>query len=209
MSHEFLSDAHLLELLHESDDFAVQTVNAGQGGPFGSRLFGINRQTHEIQPITGHVANAVLSTGLSNAHAEDQNKTPELQRATFDFFRNNRWQDGWSLLEVSTGESCTSCQSKQEIMSRILRQHDLLDPTDPEAYSVVFGASYKDTEEVAGFNDAIYGEDMNKPEGERLIQIVRADLADLAHDVAKSFSLDIPTALLVQPNGLYDLGLDL
>src|SRR5476651_448773 len=65
-------------LLDDTDEFAVNTVKAGQGGPFGASVNIYNSRTGEIINIGGLRANAVLSTGIATAHAEDQALTPEI-----------------------------------------------------------------------------------------------------------------------------------
>lgn len=142
-----------------SDDFALETASAGKGGPFGAQLWlarTVDGKT-EYKPVYGgqddyNDSNAVVSKGQASAHAEAENLSVEKRQEVLDFLRENRDQ-GWEVVQVSSGESCPSCRSKQMLFAQELLDEDLIKPGQ---FHVVFKATYERTKEDADFNDEPY-----------------------------------------------------
>ncbi len=159
----------LQDLLRAADHEAVKNVQSGRGGPFAASLHVYDRAKSEMIEIAPPAGNAVLETGLASAHAEDRVIAPANIRALKKTLRDVGVEAAEIYL-VSSAESCPACHAKLEILARILMHEGLL---QPGRFTVVYGASYDDTRDVAGFHDAPYHHDMTKPEEERLIRIER------------------------------------
>ena len=165
----------LLGLLHDRlracDDCAVENVRAGLGGPFGASLHVYDGSA--LIDVAGPVGNAVLSTGLASAHAEDRVMVPENVEKLRAVLR--RVGAGASVYVVSSAESCPACHAKLEILARSLIHDGLLGAGH---FHVLYGATYDDTRDVAGFNDAPYHIDMTKGPADRLIAVEHCALND-------------------------------
>ena len=192
-------------LLDDTDEFAVKTVKAGQGGPFGASVNIYNSRTGEIINVGGLRANAVLSTGIATAHAEDQALTPEIVNELEAKLAKMDKRD-ISVIMMSSAESCPACHAKEEIVSRELTRLGLL---EPERFFVVYGATYQDSKEIAGFNDEPYHSDMQKRVGQGMISVNSQKPADLPPAVAKVFAdACAPTAVVCMPDGSLIVGHD-
>lgn len=145
----------LPELLKLTDDFAVENVRSGRGGPFGSSLHIYNRQSGVLQQIGSYAGNAVLLKGMGSAHAESEVLSPDNVRDLRNFLYQNQGQDLIVILS-SSGESCVACHAKEEIVARSLIDDGLL---ADGAFIVNYGATYEQTRDIAGFNDLVYLED--------------------------------------------------
>ena len=161
-------------MLDQSDNFAFRTASEGKGGPFGAQLWLYNPRTDKYllvgTPERPEDSNAVVSKGLASAHAEAENLSPENRRKVYDFLERNRGQ-GWHVVQVSSGESCQSCRSKQILFAEELKSKGLI---DADGFHVVFKATYDQTKRDANFNDAPFDmtfraiehlQLMDKPEG--------------------------------------------
>lgn len=157
------------EWLDDVDSFALASVEKGVGGPFGAALFLYNAKSGAAEMVGAPTGNAVLSTGCGSAHAEDR----ILGTDTMKILRNRlkEWasdRDNLYVVMVSSAESCPACHTKEQIVARELDHAGLL----PLGHFIVFfGATYKDTAEVAGFHDAPYFEDVCNGIGEGLIKV--------------------------------------
>lgn len=142
-----------------SDDFALETATAGKGGPFGAQLWlarTVDGKT-QYKPVYGGAtdyndSNAVVSKGQASAHAEAENLSLEKRQEALDFLRDNR-DEGWEVVQVSSGESCPSCRSKQILFAQELIDEGLIKPGQ---FHVVFKATYERTGLDANFNDEPY-----------------------------------------------------
>ena len=161
----------LHDRLRACDDCAVENVRAGLGGPFGASLHVYDGS--DLIDVAGPVGNAVLSTGLASAHAEDRVMVPENVEKLRDVLR--RVGAEASVYVVSSAESCPACHAKLEILARSLVHDGLL---AVGRFHVLYGATYDDTHAVAGFNDAPYHTDMTKAPGERLIAVEQRNLGE-------------------------------
>jgi hypothetical protein len=193
----------LLGMLHARlqacDDCAVANVRAGLGGPFGASLHVYDGS--ELIDVAGPVGNAVLSTGLASAHAEDRVMVPEnVEKLRAVLARVGA---GASVYVVSSAESCPACHAKLEILARSLVGDGLL---GAGRFHVLYGATYDDTREVAGFHDAPYHTDMTKAPGERLIAVGHCAL----NDCPASFrvALEQGHAVIASHDGYHFVGHD-
>lgn len=177
----------LQTILDASDCFAFETANEGKGGPFGAQLWLVNPNLPESEWIIvaadSHAqdSNAVVSKGLASQHAEAENLSPEKRAAVSRFLEKNQGQ-GWQVMQVSSGESCPSCRSKQYLFANELVEAGLIEPGD---FHVLFKTGYQSTKDVAGFNDQPFDQTfrailslglLNTPEG--LLGLKKALLAD-------------------------------
>src|SRR5438132_1406714 len=99
--------------LDESDRFAFEMANTDDDhGPFGAQLWLVNEATSDYRLVKGQNSNAVVIKGDAGAHAEAENLSPERREDTREFLQEHR-NEGWQIVQVSSGESCPSCRSKQ------------------------------------------------------------------------------------------------
>ena len=143
-------------VLNQSDVFAFNTVHDGKGGPFGAQLWLVN-ESQERYVLVGTAeapedSNAVVSTGRASAHAEAESLCLENRGKVVGFLEGHR-DEGWGVVQVSSGESCPSCRAKQVVFADELIGRGLI-PSD--GFHVVFKATYEQTKVDAGFNDAPY-----------------------------------------------------
>ena len=172
-------------LLSDVDEFAVANVIAGRGGPFGASLHVYTHDDAQYHQIGTLSANAVLETGTASAHAEDQMLSPEPYRKLKDFLRSLPTQQKRSVILCSSGESCPSCHSKIEIVSRDLIKEGLI---DNDGFIVLYGATYQQTHDVAKFNDAPYLKDMQRETSQRQIQQRIVSIQDTPDEVKYAFT---------------------
>lgn len=154
---EMPGDPQLWEILmHQSDVFSYETAQGDKGGPFGAQLWLVNDNTGEtiLVGTSEHMedSNAVVSKGLAGAHAEAENLSPEKRQMVIDFLSERRDQ-GWNVVQVSSGESCPSCRAKQVLFADELVRKELI--KDKE-FHVIFKGTYDQTFKIADFNDAPY-----------------------------------------------------
>lgn len=126
-----------------------------RGGPFGAAL-AISFADGSLEIVGKARGNNVIGSGIASQHAEDQAMQPDnygllIDRLT-EFKRAGHEATVWM---ISSGQSCTTCHTKQEIMSRDLLKRDLLKPGH---FNNVYGATYDDTLSIAQFYDAQYAD---------------------------------------------------
>ncbi len=190
----------LHNLLNETDDFAVKTVTEGRGGPFGASIHVYDMKIGEVTQIGEVEANAVLLTGMGSAHAEDQALNPETIDALKGYLRGLETTEGCCVVMSSSGQSCPACHSKQEILARDLIEEGLIKEGQ---FVVTYGATYKDTADIAGFNDAPYHVDMQKSRADRMIDHQDQGVADIPQAVADIFEKsDQAVAVIAMPDGM-------
>ena len=143
-------------VLNQSDLFAYNTANAGKGGPFGAQLWLVNPKTDQYILVgtaeEPEDSNAVVSKGRASAHAEAENLSPEKRQELIKFLDDHQGE-GWKVVQVSSGESCPSCRTKQVLLADELVDKGLIEQGD---FHVVFKATYDQTKRDADFNDAPY-----------------------------------------------------
>jgi len=143
-------------VLDQSDIFAYHTANQGKGGPFGAQLWLVNPTLNKYVIVgtaqSSEDSNAVVSKGIASAHAEAENLSPEKRSQIIEFLQEHQDQ-GWKIVQVSSGESCPSCRAKQVTFADELIGRGLIQKHD---FHVVFKATYDQTKRDAGFNDAPY-----------------------------------------------------
>lgn len=194
----------LMDLLNETDEFAVGNVRAERGGPFGASVHVYDLSSNDLTLIGDLEANAVLATGMGSAHAEDQAINPETVETLKSFLRNLPEEAEPVVVFSSSGESCPACHSKEEILNRTLIQEGLLDDGH---FVVTYGATYQDTADIAGFNDEPYHKDMQQPKGSGLIKINQSDITDIPAEVQTIFEQsDESVAVIALPDGRYVAG---
>lgn len=191
MTDDLIPREIMTALLNNTDDFAVENVRAGRGGPFGASIHVVDLSGKEnplIVPVGGMAANAVLATGIASAHAEDQALlNTHILKEHLKAARGAATEANpdIAVLFSSSGESCPACHSKLEIVSRSLLRDNLL---APGRFIVTYGATYKDTAEIAGFNDEPYHHDMRKLPQDRMIKIVASELNEIPPPIVQIFN---------------------
>jgi hypothetical protein len=191
----------LKELVDETDAFAVENVRLGRGGPFGASVHVYNLNGGDVHAIGTLEANAVIEKGMGSAHAEDQAMNPETISTLKELLSELDADAEPVVIFSSSGESCPACHSKEEILCRTLVQEELLTPGH---FVVTYGATYEDTANIAGFNDAPYHYDMQLPKGEGMISIDDEDVADIPFEVRQIFEKsDRPVSVVALEGGRY------
>ncbi|HCQ71374.1 MAG: hypothetical protein CL570_07905 [Alphaproteobacteria bacterium] len=144
-------------LVNQTDHFAYDTSLNDKGGPFGASLWLYNTQTDDYVCVgtadTFQDSNAVLSKGRASAHAEAENLSADKKESVINFLTKTN-DKNWVLVQVSSGESCPSCRSKQVLFANELIEKGLIKEQD--GFFVIFKATYGQTFTDAGFNDAPY-----------------------------------------------------
>lgn len=142
--------------VNQSDVFAFNTVQEGKGGPFGAQLWLVHSEQDRYVLVGSgeriEDSNAVVSTGRASAHAEAESLCHENRVNVVEFLEGHR-DEGWCVVQVSSGESCPSCRAKQVVFADELIGRGLI---DAGGFYVVFKATYEQTRRDAGFNDEPY-----------------------------------------------------
>jgi tRNA(Arg) A34 adenosine deaminase TadA len=157
----------IISRLMETDKTAIEGVNAGLGGPFGSSVVVYYQNQFTGQQEGYRVSidhNRVVSTGYPGAHAEN-NALVAAREQLVKFLRTH--PDSFVVV-YSSAESCPECRSKLETVARFLEHEGLLQPGN---FYCVYGATFEDTEKIAKFNDAAYLADLKRAEGDRSIKV--------------------------------------
>ena len=160
----------LEDFLEKCDQAALDNVRAGQGGPFAASLHLRHVVADSWITVVPPCCNAVLKTGLSSAHAEScliaESNIEKLKNALAD-----HELDSVEIYLVSSAESCPACHAKLEVLARRLVHDGYL---APGRFHVVYGATYEETESIAGFSDAPYHQDFQKDPGTGLVKQICA-----------------------------------
>ncbi|MDD5586139.1 MAG: hypothetical protein PHY92_04165 [Alphaproteobacteria bacterium] len=180
-----------------------------RGGPFGAAL-AISLPDGTFEIIGAARGNNVVGSGIASRHAEDQALQPDNYRALLAKLAgyNAAGLDPvvWML---SSGQSCTTCHTKQEIMARDLLRLELIRPGQ---FITVYGATYDETFEIAQFYDAQYADAMilfdKDPENPgNLIKHDRRKYKDVPAEVREIFAeAESPTAVVVRNGEIYAVG---
>lgn len=169
----FPSTREIHAALLAADQRAIEGVNAGYGGPFGAvlqvRYIGPGGKPAAYEFAKSH--NRVRSTGFAGAHAEHNAMEEALGNDLKGFLKDH---PGSQVVLYSSGESCSNCRAKEEILARHLIDAGLI---QPQQFIVYYGATMSDAAELAGFHDEPYLIDFKKPESERAIKVERISLS--------------------------------
>lgn len=175
----FPSTREIRAALLAADQRAIEGVDAGYGGPFGAvlqvRYIGPGGKPATYEFAKSH--NRVRSTGFAGAHAEHNAMEEALSNGLEGFLKGH---PGSQVVLYSSGESCSNCRSKEEILARHLIDAGLI---QPKQFIVYYGATMSDAAELAGFNDAPYLIDFRKPEDERAIEVKRVSPDQLPREI--------------------------
>lgn len=154
---------NLENILQQTDDHALESVKQNIGGPFGARFAVVTNEGY-VYPVGKNVGNAVVSSGIASKHAEHQDWEENFEALvkTLEMLKGQPKK----LIELSSGESCINCHAKQEAGLAHLKERGLLEEGDE--MHVIFGASYRQTADVAGFNDLVYLVAMQKLTGQEV-----------------------------------------
>jgi len=187
-----LDPSFLHQQLVATDTFATENVRQGRGGPFGAALHIIDLDTGKAIQVGALAANAVLKTGIASQHAEAEVLSPDNQRELRIKLEALKAQNRTNLAVVctSSGQSCPACQAKQEIVARDLALDGLL----PKGrFVVTYGATFEDTAQIAGFNDAPYVLDnilrLTKTNEKTMVEVQHRSLDDIPEDIRARFLL--------------------
>lgn len=185
-----LDPAFLAQQLEATDAFATENVRKGHGGPFGAALHIIDLDTGNATQIGTLAANAVLKTGIASQHAEAEVLSPDNQRSLREQLTILRSQNRTNLAVVctSSGQSCPACQAKQEIIARDLAIDGLL---EKGRFVVTYGATFEDTAQIAGFNDAPYVLDnllrLLGTNEKTMVKVKHRHISELPEDIKRRF----------------------
>jgi len=188
------------------------TDNSGMvyGGPFSAGV-SLIFPDGSIELIGEPKYNTVLGKGVASFHAEHEALCGypygELIKR-LDEIRMEGGPDVYVLI-LSSAQSCTTCQTKQELVARDLIRHGLVAPGH---FLTLYGASYDETLEVAQFNDKIYAEAMilaaTQPEApSNLLHQRTAPFESLPTDIQRLFAeTRRPIAVVEREGNLYATG---
>jgi tRNA(Arg) A34 adenosine deaminase TadA len=199
MTDELIAADILRMLVDAADKAGLANIRARLGGPFGSILNLADIKTGKLTPILEPQGNRVLTTALPTAHAEDQAMGPAYVKELRHMLRRQGAENSLVIV-ASSAESCAACHAKAEILSRILTDDRLL---APGRFMIVFGASVRDTKEVAGLNDEPYLNDIMGPPENRLIKTTAVARDSVPPDILRLMGRD--RAVIAMPDGrLFD-----
>ncbi len=181
-----------------------------RGGPFGAALAVSYGDRLEI--IGDARGNNVIGSGIASAHAEDQALQPDNYQVLVEkltaFQKASQEVTVWML---SSGQSCTTCHTKQEIMARDLLARGLI---QQGGFAALYGATYDDTFRIAHFYDAQYADAMilfarDPGNKENLIRASKTDFNQVPQDVRDVLaSARAATAVIVREGSVYAIGDD-
>lgn len=182
-----------------------------RGGPFGA-LMAIVYNGNKVEVVGRPQGNNVIGSGIASRHAEDQSMQPDNYRLLSDRLRDLQEQDiATTVVAISSGQSCTTCQAKQEILARDLMRRGLL---PRNSFLVLYGATYDDTFKIAQFYDAQYADALihfsQRPEDKNnLIQHRRVEIKTIPSEVQQILGeAASPTAVVMRKGQVYVVGHD-
>lgn len=174
-----------------------------RGGPFGA-LMAIVYNGDKVEVVGRPRGNNVIGSGIASRHAEDQSMQPDHYQLLATRLTDLKHR-GISpmVVAVSSGQSCTTCHAKQEIMARQLVERGLL---ARNSFLVLYGATYDDTFKIAQFYDAQYADAMIyfslKPEDRNnLIQHKRVGLDSVPEAVQQILKEAVAPTVVVMCKG--------
>ena len=177
-------------LLAEADKFALKNVDSG-GGPFAAIVAVYDPVSCECVRIGKPSVNAVLDTGIPSAHAEDQWFLPRKNMRDLVQVLSKWKQKGREpqVIFASSGQSCPSCLTKEEILARYLKKSELVPYSN---FIVAYGATFENSARIAGFNDLPYVQDLVRFQQlplstTSMVKYRVAKVGDIPVDVAQLF----------------------
>ena len=180
-----------------------------RGGPFGA-LLGISLEDGSFEVVGTPRGNNVVGSGIASRHAEDQALQPDNYKIlTSRLSQLNAVGHTPTAWMISSGQSCTNCHTKQEIMARDLAAQGLI---NPGRFVTLYGATYDDTFKIAQFYDAQYADALILssliPENpENLIRQDRIAYQAAPFAVQQILSsATVPTAVVMRNNEVYAVG---
>ncbi|QNT77446.1 hypothetical protein [Entomobacter blattae] len=185
------------------------------GGPFGAAIAVsyIDLTGEDVFEIVGkRWGNNVVASGIASEHAEDQAMQPDnykaLQRKLSLLRSKGLTATVWQL---SSGQSCPTCHTKQEIMARDLVQRGLIKKGH---FKTVYGATFEETFKIAQFFDDQYSRaliafSLSPKNRKNIISSNSINFADLPEEVMDILgSASKPTAVFVRNRQIYAIGTD-
>lgn len=181
---------------------SVGKGSAPCGGPFAAQLALVG-EDGSIAPLDPPCVNEVIKSGVPSRHAEHEALNPVSYARLVDKLTalKNAGKTGIVIL-FSSGQSCITCHTKQEIIARDLIRRGLLARGQ---FLSLFGASYDETQQIAGFDDKKYAQALiERAEEPRLPLIPLAEtpaaVQRLLREAAK------PLAVIAQDERIYATG---
>jgi len=207
---DLTDDAALYNVTHDNNDESILGPDGrpikgrfARGGPFGA-LIAISLEDGSFEIIGQPRGNNVVGSGIASFHAEDQVMLPDIYRLLK--FRLSDLKAGGhdpTVWMITSGQSCTNCHTKQEIMVRELEASGLLNPGH---FIKHYGATFDDTFRIAQFYDAQYADAIifsttYPHHSANLIKHEHIRFADLSRDLQKSFETAISSTAVVMHRG--------
>jgi hypothetical protein len=179
-----------------------------RGGPFGAML-AISFPDGTFEQIGQARGNNVVNSGISSAHAEDQVLAPDNYAKLLTRLAELKGQNP-TVWVISSGQSCPTCHTKQEIVARELVARGLIQPGH---FNTLYGATYDETFKIAQFYDALYADgivfqSLHPTSQQNLIQFETRPLDAIPAAVREVFAQEHATAAVCQEEVLYSFGDD-
>ncbi len=198
----------LLTWLNQADVCTQQRVLTDEPapGPFGASTYAYNIRTKQSVQIGNIDSNRVNRDGPA-AHAEAVALYPDRAQQIDDFLIANKDDKDWVLIFESTGQSCPSCNSKQQIYVSDWIARDLIDES---RVINAYGATYDMTLETAGFSDKIQLDDMQQfPNGGDQNSFSETRLSQYPSTVISTFAdSNRPVAVVFENGQIVGVGVD-
>lgn len=182
-----------------------------RGGPFGAMLY-IELEDGSIEVVGKKRGNNVIGSGIASAHAESEALDEENYKALVTRLETLKAEGKTPRVwMVSSGQSCPTCQTKQEIAARDLAEKGLLPRGQ---FMALYGATYDETEEIAKFNDGDYAGSlkqsaMDPGSPDNHIQHRQENLETAPPEVQEIFrQATKPTAVIWRNGQVYAVGED-
>lgn len=190
------------------DDFALRNVQhredgkaAPKGGPFSAQNYLYNKRTKEWLQIGNFLANFVVKSGIASNHAEAMKLVAEeIGKISAALKKSWNLYDTY-LIQISSAQSCPACYAKQIILHDWLVNQKILKFGH---MAVIYGATYQETLNVAGFNDepynlSIVGRTINPRDKNLLLKIRDVDWNMVPAIVQKAFNIHASRLSNVDP----------
>ena len=182
-----------------------------RGGPFGAAL-AIATPSGGLEIIGEMRGNNVVGSGIASTHAEHEAMRPDnVEKLINRLVIHQQNGEDPTVWMISSGQSCTTCHTKQEILARDLVTKGLIKAGQ---FKTLFGATYDETFDIAQFNDAPYADAMvfearfpGHTHG--LIQHRIQPLAEVPETVREQLNLNnAALAMIVRDGQIYATGTD-
>ena len=164
-------------VLLQADAVAMQGIKVGAGAPFGAilRVYYPAKNTYLFYDFaTAH--NTVRRDSFTGAHAEHNAMELAIQTGLYEFLGAH---PNSLVVLFSSGESCSNCRTKEEILARDLIGKGLI---QSKQFIVYYGATFEDAEKLAGFCERDYLNDFAAPQSKRHIPVHYIPLSTSPYD---------------------------